>query len=63
MSYAQWRNSYTRFFFVHIGIILILILGVYSGLSARIRTVHFVLSLLSSRFTANALVWFSDFLN
>jgi hypothetical protein len=28
MSYAQWRNSYTRFF-VRLGIILIIILGFY----------------------------------
>jgi hypothetical protein len=38
-------------------------LGFYSGLSGRIRTVYLfslcVVSLLSSRFTASALVWFS----
>jgi hypothetical protein len=28
MSYVQWRNSYIRFSFVHLGIILILVLGV-----------------------------------
>jgi hypothetical protein len=53
----EWRNSYTR---------LILVLGFYSGLSGRVRTVyHFslcVVSLLSSRFTASALVWFYNFL-
>jgi hypothetical protein len=46
--------------FVHLGIILILVLGFYSGLSGRVRTV--VVSLLFSRFTASALVWFSNFL-
>jgi hypothetical protein len=65
MSYAQWRNSYT-FFFVHLGMILILVLRFYSGLSGRVRTVYLfslrVVSLLSSRFTASALVWFSNFL-
>jgi hypothetical protein len=43
-----------------------LVLGFYSGLSARVRTVYLfslcVVSLLSSRFTASALVWFSNFL-
>jgi hypothetical protein len=60
MRYAQWRNSYTLF--VHIGIILILTLEFYSGLSGRVRTVYLfslcVVSLLSSRFTASAFVWF-----
>jgi hypothetical protein len=46
------------FFFVHLGIILILVLGFYSGLSCRVRTVYLfslcVVSLLSSRFTASA---------
>jgi hypothetical protein len=37
MSYAQWRTSYTRYF-VHSDVILILVLGFYSGLSGRIRT-------------------------
>jgi hypothetical protein len=62
MSYAQWRNSYTRF--VHLGIILILLLGFYSGLSGRVSTVYFfslcVASLLPSRFIASALMWFSN---
>jgi hypothetical protein len=40
MSYAQWRNSYTRFFSVHLGIILIPVLGFYSGLSGRVWTVY-----------------------
>jgi hypothetical protein len=48
--------------FVHISIILVL----YSGLSGRVRTVYFfslcVVSLLSSRFTASALVCFYNFL-
>jgi hypothetical protein len=64
MSCAQWRNSYN--FFVHLGIILILVLGFYSVLSGRVRAVYLlslcVVSLLSSRFTASALVWFSNFL-
>jgi hypothetical protein len=55
------------FFFVHLGIILILVLGFYSGLSGRGRTVYLFslcgVSLLSSRFTANAIVWFSNCLN
>jgi hypothetical protein len=54
------------YIFVHIGIILILVLGFYSGLSGRDRTVNlfsvFAFSLLSSRFIASALVWFSNFL-
>jgi hypothetical protein len=53
-------------FFIHLGIILILVLGFYSGLSGAVRTVYLfslcVVSLLSSRFTATALVWFSIFL-
>jgi putative effector of murein hydrolase LrgA (UPF0299 family) len=51
--------------FVPIGVILINVLGFYSGLSDRVSMVYlfslYVVSLLSSRFTANALVWFSDF--
>jgi hypothetical protein len=39
MSYAQWRNSYT-FCCVHLGIILIIVVGVYSGLSRRVRKVY-----------------------
>jgi hypothetical protein len=65
MSYAQWRNSYT-FVLVHLGIILVLVLGFYSGLSGRVRTVYLlnlcVVSVLSSRFTASALVRFYNFL-
>jgi hypothetical protein len=61
---AQWRNSST--FFVHLDIIWILVLGFYSGLSRRVRTVYLfslcVVSLLSSRFTASAWAWFSNFL-
>jgi hypothetical protein len=53
-------------FFVHLGIILILVLGFYSGLSGRGTMVYLfslcVVSLLSSRFTATALMWFSNFL-
>jgi hypothetical protein len=64
MSYVHWRNSYT--FFVHLGIILILVLGFYSGLSGGVRTVYLLslcaVSLLSSRFSASALVWFYNLL-
>jgi hypothetical protein len=53
-------------FCVHLGIILILVFGFYSGLSGRVRTVYLyslcVVFLLSNRFTASALVWFSNFL-
>jgi hypothetical protein len=53
-------------FFVHLGNIFILVLRFYSGLSGRVRTVYqvsvCVVSLLSSRFTASAFVWFSNFL-
>jgi hypothetical protein len=63
MSYAHWRNSYT-IFFVSLVIIVILVLGFDSGLSSGVRTVYLfslrVVSLLSSRFTATALVWFSS---
>jgi hypothetical protein len=52
--------------FIHLGTILILVFGLYSGLSGRVRTVYLfslcVVSLLSSRFAASALVWFSHFL-
>jgi hypothetical protein len=45
-------------YFVHLCIILILVLGFYSGSSDRVRTVLLftlcVVSLLSSRFTASA---------
>jgi hypothetical protein len=65
MSYAQWRNSYT-FFFVHLAITLILVLGFYSSLSFIVRLVYLfslrVVSLLFSRFTASTLVWFYNFL-
>jgi hypothetical protein len=50
-------------FIVQLRIILIPVLGFYSGLSGRVRTVYLfslcVVSLLSSRFTASALVWLS----
>jgi hypothetical protein len=62
MSYAQWCNSYT--FFVYLDITLILVLVFYSGLSGGVRTVYLfslgVVLLLSSRFNASALVWFSN---
>jgi hypothetical protein len=51
---------------LHLCIILILVLGFYSGLSGRVRTVYVfslcVVLLLSKSVTASALVWFSDFL-
>jgi hypothetical protein len=51
------------FLFVHLGIILILVFGFYSGVSDRARTEDLfslcVVSLLSRTFTASALVWFS----
>jgi hypothetical protein len=60
MSYDQWGISYTFLF------TLILVLGFYSGLSGRVRTVYLCslceVSLLSSRFTASALVRFSNLL-
>jgi hypothetical protein len=53
MIYAQWR---TTFSYVHLGTILMLVLGFYSGLSGRVRRVYLfslcVVSLLSSRFPA-----------
>jgi hypothetical protein len=52
------------FISVHLRITLILVLGFYSGLSGKVTTVYLfspcVVSLLSSRFTASALVWFSN---
>jgi hypothetical protein len=57
--------AHILFFLVHLDIILILVLRFYSGLSGRVMTVYLfsllVVSLLSSRFTASALVWFSNF--
>jgi hypothetical protein len=53
-------------FFFHLGVTLILVLGFYSGVSGRVRTVYLfslsAVSLLSSRSSACALVWFSNFL-
>jgi hypothetical protein len=52
--------------FVHLGSTLIFVMGFYSGLSGRVRTVCLfslcVVSLLSDMFTASALVWFYHFL-
>jgi hypothetical protein len=52
-------------YLAHLDIILILVLGFYSGLFGRVRTVYLfslcVVSLLSRRFTASPLVWFSYF--
>jgi hypothetical protein len=60
------RQYLYALFFVHLGTVSILVLGFYSGLSGRVRTVYpvslRVVSLLSSRCTASALVWFSNFL-
>jgi hypothetical protein len=39
MIYAQWRKYYT-FVFVHLSIILMLVLGFYSGFCGRVRTVY-----------------------
>jgi hypothetical protein len=51
-------------FFVHFGIILMLVLWFYSGLSGRVRTVYLfslcVVSHMSSRLTVSALVCFSN---
>lgn len=38
MSYAQWRNAYILS--DHLGVILIVVLGIYSDLSGRVRTVY-----------------------
>jgi hypothetical protein len=54
------------YFFVHLGIILVLLFGLYLGLPGGVRTVYFltlcVVLLLSNMFTASELVWFSNFL-
>jgi hypothetical protein len=53
-------------FFVHLGIILILVLGFHSAVSGRVRTVYLfswhVVSVLSNRFTASSLVWLTNYL-
>jgi hypothetical protein len=58
-------SSSSIIFFVHL-VILILVLGVYSGLSGIVKKVYLfslcVVSLLSSRFTASELVWLPNFL-
>jgi hypothetical protein len=58
--------THVLFLFVHLGVILIPVLGFYSGLPGIVRTVYLlslcIVSLLSSRFIASALVWFSNFL-
>jgi hypothetical protein len=55
MSYAQWRNSHFNS-----------CIGVLPGLPGKVRTVYLfslcLVSLLSSRLTASALVWFYNFL-
>jgi hypothetical protein len=54
------------FFLLHLDISLILVLGVCSGLSGRVRIVYLfslcIVSLLPSRVTVSVLVWFSNFL-
>jgi hypothetical protein len=59
-------SGVTHILFVQLSIILIPVLGFYSSLSGRVRTVYLsslcAVSVLSSRFTASALVWFSNFL-
>jgi hypothetical protein len=66
MSYAEWSNIYTIFSFGSLRYNLIACIGVYPSLSGRVRTVYLfnlcVVSLLSVRFTASALVRFSNFL-
>jgi hypothetical protein len=61
MSYYQWHKSCT-----YLDIILMFVLGFYSGLSGRVRAVYVfsldVVSLLSGRFTVSALVWFCNLL-
>jgi hypothetical protein len=59
-------SGVTHILFVQLGIISIIVLGFYTSLSDRNRTVYLFsicsVSLLSSRITASALVWFSNFL-
>jgi hypothetical protein len=59
-------SGVSHILFFYIVNILILVLGFYSGLSDRVRTVYLfslcVVLLLSGRFTASALVWFANFL-
>jgi hypothetical protein len=58
--------TYTTVSFCSLRYHLILALGFYSSLSGRVRTLdrfsQCVVSLLSSRFAASALAWFSNFL-
>jgi hypothetical protein len=66
MSYAQWRKSCHLLLFDYLVVILIFVLGVYPGLCGRVKTMYllilYVVSLLSSRFTARTLLWYSNFL-
>jgi hypothetical protein len=66
MFNKYWLMNELYTFFVHLDLTLILVLGFYSGLPGRDKTVYLfslcVVSLLSSRFTVSALVWFSSFL-
>jgi hypothetical protein len=58
--------THTLLSFVHLGIILILAVRFYSGLSGRVKMVYLfslcVVSLLSSMFIVSALMWFCNFL-
>jgi hypothetical protein len=59
-------NNILVFLFIHLRTIFIIVLWFYSDLSGRVRSVYLfslcAVSLLSSGFTASALVWFSDLL-
>jgi hypothetical protein len=61
MSYAQWCNSYTLFFFF-----CSLMYHCNSSIGVLLRSVYLfslcVVLLLSSQFTASALVWIYNFL-
>jgi hypothetical protein len=61
----MWLNSLVSLL-IQLGIMLILVLGFYSGLSGRVRRVYpfslRTVSLLSSRFTDSVLAWCCNFL-
>jgi hypothetical protein len=65
MSYAQWRISYTSLLFTYLSLSC-LYWWFYSSLSGRVKTEYpfslCLVSLLSSRFTASALMWFPNLL-
>jgi hypothetical protein len=64
MSYAQWCNSYN--FSCSLRYHVNFCIGVYSGLSGRVKTVYlfstYAATLLTNRFNTSALVWFFNFL-